>query len=123
MTTPTALVFYENLLPGSRILIRLQDLGYRVLGFHDIYLLEEKAAAEKPMLVLADLDSKKQDVPAAIKKLRDNPATGHIPVLAFAPEDSRELLQKAQEAGATLVAGAGGILDQLPQLLDQALQV
>src|SRR5438445_9362650 len=35
MTTPLALVFYENLLPGSQLVNRLQDLGYRVQTIGD----------------------------------------------------------------------------------------
>ena len=31
MTQPLALVWYEKLMPGSKLVNRLQDLGYRVL--------------------------------------------------------------------------------------------
>lgn len=123
MTKPLALVFYENLLPGSQLINRLQDLGYRVLSFHDGYLLEDQAEREKPLVIITDLYSKKDDVCAAIKKLKENPATKHIPVLAFTSEENPALQEKAHQAGATLVASAAGILEQLPQLLDQALQV
>ena len=123
MTKPLALVFYENLLPGSQLINRLQDLGYRVLAFHDSYLLEDQSQREKPLVVIADLSSKKTDVCAAIKKLRENPATKHIPVLAFASEPSDELQQKATQSGTTLVADASGILEQLPQLLEAVLHI
>jgi PleD family two-component response regulator len=123
MTKPLALVFYENLLPGSQLMNRLQDLGYRVIAFHDSYLLEDQSEREKPLVVIADVTSRKTDVCGAIKKLRENPATQHIPVLAFASAGNEEIMAKARESGANLVADAAGISDQLPQLLEAVLQV
>lgn len=123
MTKPLALVFYENLLPGSQIINRLTDLNYRVLSFHDSYLLEDQAEREKPLVVIADLTSKKTDVCAAIKKLKENEATQHVPVLAFTSQKNVALQNAARIAGATLVASDTVILDQLPQLLDQALHI
>ncbi|MBA4148471.1 MAG: hypothetical protein H0X66_10190 [Verrucomicrobia bacterium] len=123
MTKPLALVFYENLLPGSQIINRLTDLNYRVLSFHDSYLIEDQAEREKPLVVIADLTSRKTDVCAAIKKLKENPATQHVPVLAFTSQKNVELQTAAREAGATLVASDTVILDQLPQLLEQALHL
>jgi CheY-like chemotaxis protein len=123
MTKPLALVFYEKLLPGSQLINRLTDLDYRVLSFHDSYLLEDQSEREKPLVIIADLSSNKTDVCAAIKKLRENPATEHIPVLAFTAEKNVKLQEAARTAGATLVASDTVILDQLPQLLDQALHL
>jgi CheY-like chemotaxis protein len=123
MTKPLALVFYENLLPGSQIINRLTDLNYRVLSFHDSYLIEDQAEREKPLVVIADLTSRKTDVCAAIKKLKENPATQNVPVLAFTSQKNVELQTAAREAGATLVASDTVILDQLPQLLEQALHL
>lgn len=123
MTKPLALVFYDNLIPGSQLINRLQDLGYRVLSFHDGYLIEDQAEREKPLVILADLSSKKHDVCTALKKLRENPKTRHVPVLAFTSEENSDLEKKAHESGATLVANAAAILDQLPMLLAQVLEV
>ena len=123
MTKPLALVFYENLLPGSQIINRLTDLNYRVLSFHDSYLLEDQAEREKPLVVIADLTSRKTDVCGAIRKLKENPATNHVPVLAFTSPKNVELQNAAREAGATLVASDTVILDQLPHLLEQALHI
>jgi CheY-like chemotaxis protein len=123
MTKPLALVFYENLLPGSQLINRLQDLGYRVLSFHDGYLLEDQAERELPLVIVTDLFSKRDDVCGAIKKLRNNPKTKHIPVLAFIAQENAELQQRAHAAGANLIANASGILEQLPQLLAQVLEV
>ena len=123
MTKPLALVFYENLLPGSQLINRLADLGYRVLSFHDGYLLLDQSEREQPLVVIVDLVSKRTDVCGEIKKLRSNLTTQHIPVLAFASEKNTALQDAARAAGATLVASDSAILHQLPHLLKQVLEV
>ena len=123
MTKPLAFVLYEAILPGSQIVNRLQDLGYRVQTVSDSQSLNALASLEKPMVLLADLVSRSADVCGAIKALKSNPVTAHIPVIGFVGPDRSELQAAAAEAGATLVAGSEEILDQLPELLDQALVV
>ena len=83
MTQPLALVLYEKLLPGSQIVNRLQDLNYRVQTIADAGRLVECAEQAKPMLVLADLESTRNDVCAALARLKQNAATRHLPVIAF----------------------------------------
>ncbi len=123
MTTPLALVFYENLLPGSQLVNRLQDLGYRVQTLNDAKPIVLQALQERPMVIIADLVSADADVCAVIRELKKNPETKHIPVIAFTDLNNETLQSTASAAGATLVAGSDAILDQLPELLDQALQV
>jgi CheY-like chemotaxis protein len=123
MTRPLALLLYEKLLPGSQLVNRLQDLKYRVQSVTDPAALVRCAEQEKPMLVLADLAANRGDVCGAIAELKRNPATQHIPVIAFAPENSAELEAAARQAGATLVVSDTAILTHLAPFLDQALQV
>jgi PleD family two-component response regulator len=123
MTQPLALVVYEKLLPGTQLVNRLQDLNYRVRAVTDSTTLMAIARQEKPMLVLADLESTRNDICKAIAELRHDAATQHIPVIAVAKEGDAALLKAAQAAGATLVAGETAILGHLSQFLDQALQV
>jgi CheY-like chemotaxis protein len=123
MTQPLALVLYEKLLPGTQLVNRLQDLKYRVWAVTDAEALVACAQQEKPMLVLADLVSTHTDVCLAIRRLKQSPETHHIPVIAFAPEDAADLQKSARVAGAALVAGETAILNQLPQLLEQALRI
>ncbi|HWC61916.1 MAG TPA: hypothetical protein VHC44_19670 [Verrucomicrobiae bacterium] len=123
MTQPLALVVYEKLLPGTQLVNRLQDLNYRVRAVMDSNNLVNVARQEKPMLVLADLESTKSDVCKVIAELRNDAATQHIPVIAIAREGDPALLKAAQAAGATLVAGDTAILNHLSQFLDRALHV
>src|SRR5438034_6429417 len=84
MTQPLALVVYEKLLPGTQLVNRLQDLNYRVRAVTDSTTLVGIARQEKPMLVLADLESRKNDICKVIAELRQDAATQHIPVIAIA---------------------------------------
>ena len=123
MTAPLALLFYENLLPGSQLINRLQDLGYRVQATGDANALISQAVSEKPLVVMADLASTRNDVCAMIRELKSRSDTKHIPVIAFTGIKNEQLHLDARSAGATLVAGDDALLQQLPQLLQQALEV
>jgi len=123
MTQPLALVLYEKLLPGSQLVNRLQDLNYRVQAVNDLTSLLSCAQSEGPMLVVVDLESSHDDVCRAIAALKADAATQHIPIIAFASEQAKELQSAAQKAGATLVVSEATITNYLPELLNQALQV
>ena len=123
MTKPLALVLYEKLLPGSQLVNRLQDLNYRVEIVADPAALKSTAEQSKPMLVLADLSSTRDNVCDGIKDLKQNAATQHVPVIGFSKDDSPKLQATAREAGVTLVVSDTAILNHLAQFLDQALQV
>jgi PleD family two-component response regulator len=123
MMQPLALVLYENLLPGSQIVNRLQDLNYRVHSLNDPNPLVECAEQVKPMLVLADLEPNRAAVFSAITRLKKNPATQHLPVVGFATETDAALQGIAQTAGITVLANYAALVSHLPQFLEQALQV
>ena len=123
MTQPLALVLYERLLPGSQLVNRLQDLNYRVQTVTDAEMLVDCAEQMKPMLVLADLDSTRGNVYAAIGRLKKNPATKHLPVIAFTNNPATTNQAEANSAGVTLMASETAILNHLPELLEQALQL
>lgn len=123
MTEPLALVFYEKLLPGQQLLNRLKDLGYRVKPVTNLALLKEEVENQKPMLLVAEFPADKTVVHEAIASLKQHPATAHVAVLAYIPEANAVLQETARAAGANLVASEAGLLDQLPQLLDQVLRL
>jgi CheY-like chemotaxis protein len=123
MTQPLALVLYEKLLPGSQLVNRLQDAGYRVQTVPAAEALIACAEEEKPMIVLADLASTHANIAEIIGRLRQHGATSHIPVIAFADEKETDLQTAARDAGATLVVNDVAILTHLQQFLEQALRV
>lgn len=123
MTQPLALVFYERLMPGSQLVNRLQDLGYRVQHVSDANIFAECAEREKPLVLLLDLEANNQNVCETIARLKRNHATKHLPIISFAGDDKTDLQAAALRAGATLAVGETVVTSHLAQLLDQALQV
>lgn len=123
MTQPLAFVVYENLLLGSQLVNRLHDLGYRVTVVSPAKTLVARAEEERPLVVLADLASRKEDICSLIGQLHQNSATSHIPVLAFLAEGNDKIVAAAHSAGATLIALEKEMLTQLPQLLAQVLEL
>jgi len=120
---PLALLCYEDLMPGTQLVNRLQDLKYRVQVIAAPDELLAAAATAGPMLILVDLVSKRGNVCDLIKKLRADPATAHLPIVAFADEAEAELQAAGKSAGATLVVTDAALLPHLPQFIDRALQV
>ena len=123
MTKPLALCCYENRLLGSQLVNRLQDLGYRVRVANKAHDLAAIASQEQPLLVLTDLGCGGTDICCAINELRQCGSTKHIPILAFGPQENAGLQAAARSAGATMVAVEGGLLHQLPRLLNQVLEI
>jgi CheY-like chemotaxis protein len=114
-------VLYEKLLPGSQVVNRLHDMKYRVEVLTEPPKLVAAAEQFKPMVVLVDLECSGNDAVAAITRLKQNPATQHLPVIAFAREGSAG--EAAKNCGATLVVSDAAVLTHLPEFLEQALQI
>ncbi len=123
MTKPLALLFYEKLLPGSQLLNRLQDLGYRVQSTSDVNSLPELAKAARPLLVFVDLRDRQGRAPTIIESLKLNEETAHLPVIAFAGDKDVALQTSARKAGASLVVNESVLLPHLEPFMDQALQL
>jgi len=121
VTQPLALLLYERLLPGSQLLQRLQDLGYRVVTAPGAEHLVESCRKEKPMVLVADIGDRPDRVCAALTMVRETPETSHIPVIAIIPPQSPKAEAAARQSGARLVVHDNVILAHLPQFLDQAL--
>src|SRR5687768_5576183 len=123
MTQPLTLLLFERLLPGGQLVNRMQDLGYRVQPIADPATLVEQAEHEKPMLIMADLEPKLQQTCDAIKQLKKNVATSHIPVIAFASSSDPALQTTSLDTRATLVMNDVAILKSLQNFHYQALQI
>lgn len=123
MMEPLALIVYENLLPATQIVNRLQDLKYRVQTMAQAEELVRRAQELRPMLVIADLSMNRERVLSAVKLLRKEPATQHLPVIAFCRDEDARALNAIAPEGITMLVGATAVLNHLPQLLEQALQV
>jgi CheY-like chemotaxis protein len=118
---PLALLLYEKLLPGSQLLQKLRDLGYRVQTVPAGGDLVSTAEREKPMVALVDLEPRPEETAAAISALAGHPATAHIPVIAFFSGRHEAAQAAGLKAGAKLVVPDHAVLTHLNQFLDQAL--
>jgi len=123
VTSPLALLLYERLLPGSALGNKLRDQGYRILHVTNLTDIAAIAAGEKPLVAFVDLEWKATDASAAIRALKENPATHHVPILAFSSPRNVKLRDAALAAGATIIASDEAILTQLSAMLDQAMMV
>jgi CheY-like chemotaxis protein len=121
MTKPLALVLYERLMPGSQLVNRLQDLGYRVETVNGSKSLVEHAEKAKPLLVLADLEPASAKISDALSRLKQNSATSHLPIIAFCADNSSDLPNMAKAAN--LVVTDTALVTHLSEFLQQALQI
>jgi CheY-like chemotaxis protein len=119
---PLAIVCYERLMPGSQLVNRLQDMNYRVLVLNDVARLVATVQRESPLLLFVDLATP-GEVCGTIAQLKAEPATEHLPVIGFAPDNAAALMTQAQAAGAKLAVSETALGNHLSQLIDQALQV
>ena len=123
MNEPLALLLCSRGLIASQLRERLEALRYRITVLGEPAQLRAQAEAQKAMIVFADLEGREEAVAAAVKQLRADDFTAHIPVIGF----SRELDDAAQSAlaalGFTVVVNEAAILSHLPQLLGRALDI
>lgn len=123
VTKPLAIVFYEKLLPGSRLPFRLADLGWRVSEVKLANQVIPEVRAQMPIVVLMELALRTGDTCPVISEIRRDPVVRHIPVLGYCDPKNKKLCDAAIAAGASLVAAEAGLLEQLPHLLNHVLAV
>ena len=112
---------YEKVLPGTQLVTRMEDRGYRVQSLGDPTKLVQTAEHEKPILTIVDVGFKSAEVCDAIAQLRRNATTAHIPLIALTAVSDTKSQEAARTAGATLVVHDSAILNHLDQFLEQAL--
>lgn len=115
-------MLYSDLLPGSQLAGRLQELGYRVQSISDRAALRLKCEEEKPLVLLVEV-TRGNGACEAVAQLKSQPGTAHIPVLGFAATQDKALEALAQQSGLALLVGRAALLEHLPLLLDRALQL
>jgi CheY-like chemotaxis protein len=123
VTQPLVILLYERILPGSQLLNRFQDLGYRVQALPDPRQLVATAQREMPLLVVVDMPFTQADPAGAIAELRAAAETCHVPVIAIVPPGLPALEARAVQCRATLVAHDNAILNHLDRFVEQALQI
>lgn len=77
----------------------------------------EKAAEEKPLLIILDLNNNSVQPLELIAKLKSDGDLRHISLIGYLSHVQGELKQKAQEAGANIVMARSAFSQNLPQIL------
>jgi CheY-like chemotaxis protein len=111
------LALVADLLFAARIRGTADAAGVTARTFASAAALEEAARAGAPALVLVDLGARGADPAALIARLRAEPATARVPVIAFAAHVEREAIAAARRAGADRVLARSAFVRELPDLL------
>lgn len=79
--------------------------------------LVEKATAERPLLIILDLNATSVQAVPLITQLKSVEALKGLSILAFVSHVQGELKQSAQDAGASMVLARSAFSANLPQIL------
>lgn len=94
---------------------------------HGLALADEDAfwaalQEETPAVIFVDVGVMTLDAPALIEKLKQNPSTRSIPIVAFGNSLRADLLQDAKEMGADLILPKSAFQQQLPEMISHYLK-
>lgn len=101
--------------------VKISDAAKRA-GFDAEFVKSEKdvmdkAAHEKPLLIILDLNNNSVQPLELIAKLKSHGDLRHISLIGYLSHVQGELKQKAQEAGANIVMARSAFSQNLPQIL------
>jgi CheY-like chemotaxis protein len=99
----------------------LTDAGYTVLTAGDGLRGLALATSAHPDLIVMDLALPRLDGWAATRRLKANPATQHIPVVAFTAHVTPEAIARAETAGCVAVVTKPFEIDTLLHTIAQVL--
>ena len=77
----------------------------------------EKAAQEKPLLIILDLNNNSVEPLRLIEKLKSDGGLKHISLIGYLSHVQGELKQKAHDAGANIVMARSAFSQNLQQIL------
>jgi len=117
---PQLLALVDDLLFLSRIREAGRAAGIEVRAVRGASDLLD-AARNDGRLVLVDADSERLPWKAAIAALRAEPSTAPLPVIAFVSHVRADRAEAARAAGASRVLARSAFVEQLPDLVAQAL--
>lgn len=107
----------DDLLFSSKIRATAKQAGVEVTFARSPQEVLDQANAQKPSLVIFDLNSGKTDPVATIAALKANPALSASRVLAFASHVHTELIASARNAGADQVLPRSAFAANLADIL------
>ena len=114
----------RDLFFAVRIKDTLQAQGHEVVIAKSAEALNVALAAPAaaPTLIIIDLNFRALDPPATIARLKADPATRAIPILAFGSHLDHAARDAAKAAGADRVAANSQLADDLPGLVARVMR-
>jgi CheY-like chemotaxis protein len=111
------LVVADDLLFRSKISTVAKALGVVVRAATTPEAAIERAAADKPTLVLLDLDGQRPAPFEVLERLAADPALKTLPTLGFVSHVHAHLVQHARELGIGRVLARSAFVAELPAIL------
>jgi two-component system cell cycle response regulator DivK len=96
---PTILIVEDNELSRDMLMRRLQRRGYEILVAEDAEVGMQIAGAQKPALILMDMSLPRVDGWEATRRLKADPETSGIPIIALTAHAMSGDRASAIEAG------------------------
>jgi CheY-like chemotaxis protein len=111
------LVAVDDLLFSSKIRTVAKQAGVDISFARTPTEILERAKADRPSLIIFDLNSGKSDPVATIAALKADPALANIPTLGFASHVHTDLINAARNAGAEQVLARSAFAGNLADIL------
>lgn len=112
-----AVALVADMMFASRIRGTATAVGVEAVTVTRAEKLVEETRRLRPRVVLIDIDARGVDVPALIARLKSDPETASVPVVAFGSHVNADALRAAREAGADRVLARSAFVRDLPTLL------
>jgi chemosensory pili system protein ChpA (sensor histidine kinase/response regulator) len=113
----TVLAVVEDLLFRSKISTTAKGTGARLLVATSPAAALERARAERPDLILLDLDAVRTGPLDVLRQLQADPALATVPTVGFVSHVHADLIQEARAAGIGRVLARSAFVAELEGLL------
>ncbi len=107
----------EDLLFSSKIRSVAKQVGTDVVFARSGADILQRARADRPALVIFDLNGRGTDPIATLRQLKTDPATASIRAIGFVSHVQSEIIEAAREAGADEVMARSAFVSRLPEIL------
>lgn len=112
------LVCVDDLIFLSKIRETARLTGVSVQTVAPSQLVQEIHQSPNCQIIL-DLNHRSGAAVDLLRTLKNDPATGEVPILGFVSHVQTDLIQRAREAGCDRVMARSAFSEQLPQLLKE----
>jgi len=112
-----AVALVADMMFASRVRGTATAIGAAAVTVTRAEKLLEETRRLRPRVVMIDIDARGVDVPGLIARLKSDPETSAIPVVAFGSHVNADALRAAREAGADRVLARSAFVRDLPALL------